>query len=205
MIRTIHLYGKLARFGKKHKLDVETAGEAVRALIVNYPEIQKEIASGEWRVIRGNPQVGLHLDEATIAEMKLGSADVHIMPAIRGRKGGRSSGLLKTILGVTLIAVSMGAGAWLANPIMGGALAGVTGATWGSALGMAGLGLALSGVSSLLAPETKDREETKSYTMTGPTGSVGQGNAVPLVYGGPLICSGVLISGGIDIAQMQPV
>ena len=169
------------------------------------PSIQQEIEAGEWRVIRGNPQTGMHLDEVSVAELKLGLADLHIMPAIQGRKSSRSGGLLKTILGLTLIAVSFGAGAWLAQPIMGGALSAVTGATWGSALGMAGLGLALTGVSSLLAPESKDSEEKKSFTMSGPTGAIGQGNAVPLVYGGPIIVSGVLISGGIDIDQMQPL
>lgn len=52
----------------------------------------------------------------------------------------------------------------------------------------------------MLAPETETQSEdsNKSFTMTGPTSEYGQGHAIQIVYGGPVITGGMLISGGID-------
>lgn len=201
-MRTVHLHGKLRKYAKTIDLEVSTAGEAVRALAVNFPEILADIKDGTWRVVRGDLKTGMDLGEEEIALMKLGKADLHLMPAVSGRKGS-GGGVLKAVLGVALIAVSFGTAPFLGTAIMGGALGG---ATWGSALGMVGLSLALTGISSMLAPEnTSEAEEKNSFILSGPTGAVGQGNPVPLVYGGPIIVGSVMISGGIDIDQLQPI
>lgn len=206
-MRTVHLYGRLKKYAKSIDLDVATAGEAVRALAVNFPGILDDIKDGSWRIVRGHKDKGMDLGEEDIAMMKLGNADLHFIPAVAGRKSGRSSGALKAVLGVALIAVSFGTAPFLGTAIMGGALGG---ATWGSALGMVGLSLALTGISSMLVPESVTQgqgqgDERNSFIMSGPTGAVGQGNPVPLVYGGPIIVGSVMISGGIDIDQLQPI
>lgn len=202
-MRTVHLHGKLRKYAKTIQLDVATAGEAVRALAVNFPEILEDIKAGTWRVVRGDRKNGMNMGEEDVAMMKLGNADLHFLPAVAGRKSGSSGGILKTILGVALIAVSFGTAPFLGTAIMGGALGG---ATWGSALGMVGLSLALTGISSMLAPESAtENDEKNSFIMNGPTGAVGQGNPVPLVYGGPIIVGSVMISGGIDIDQLEPI
>lgn len=200
-MRKVHLYGPLKKYGEVLELEVATAAEAVRALIANFPEITKDIADGKWRVVRGDGEAGMDLGEEDIALMKLGQADLHIIPVIEGQKG-RGGGILKVVLGLTLIAVSFGSAAFLGNAIMGGALGGMT---WGSAIGMVGLSMALTGISSLLAPENESNEEKNSFIMNGPTGAVGQGNPVPLAYGGPIIIGSVMISGGIDIDQLKPI
>jgi predicted phage tail protein len=196
MMRTVHLHGGLSRFGDKHVISVETVGEAVRALCVNFKGFQQELKSGAWHIIRGPKDTGMSLDIDEAMALKLGSADIHFVPAVAGAK--RSGGVLKTVLGIALIAASFGTASFLAAPMFG--VAGAT--TWGGALGMMGLSLALGGLSMLLAPETEDASKDKSYTMSGPVGNGRQGAGVPLVYG-EVVAPAMMISGGLDISQMK--
>lgn len=132
--------------------------------------------------------------------MRLGDADLHIMPEVVGAKN--SSGLVKAILGVTLIALSMGSASFLANPIMASASAG---ASWGNAINQLGLVMALSGVSSILTPETdSESKDDKSFTSTGPVSRHGQGHAVQIVYG-EVITGAMMVSGGVDADGLEAV
>lgn len=193
-MRKIHLYGSLEKYGKTHELDVQTAGEAITALRANYPEIVEDLRQGSWLVYRGDIETGLVLDEEAVVGMKLGDADLHILPEIAGSKNG--NGAVKAILGVVLIAVSFGSAAFLASPISS-TLFGAT--TWGNAIGQLGLTMALIGVSSMLAPETQSSsEDDRSFTFTGPTSRTGQGHAVQIIYG-EVIAGGMMVSGGVDV------
>lgn len=196
-MRKIHLHGALAKHGDCFDFEVETASEALAALAANFPDFMSDLREGSWVVLRGDPKTGMCLDEEMITGMRLGDADLHFMPEIAGAKNG--NGVLKAVLGVALIAITAGGAApFLANPIMAGATT-----TWGNALGQMGVAMALTGVSSMLAPEMESSTDEKSYTMTGPVSGYGQGNAIPIVYGGPLITGGVLISGGIDADGLE--
>lgn len=198
-MRTIRLYGALSKYASAVELEVSTASEAVRALCANFPGIMKDFNEGAWRLVLGkSPKSGMDLDEENLTAFKLGRGDLHILPIVAGAKN--SGGAIKLILGATLIAVSFGFASALATPIMG-----ITGAaTWGSAIGMAGASMAIAGASLLLAPESKSKEEERSFTFSGPQGSVRQGVGVPIVYG-ELIVGSVMISGGFDVDQLKPV
>lgn len=197
-MRKIHLHGSLVKHGEIFELDVLTAGEAVAALCANFPAIVDDIRVGSWVVMRGDPKTGMCLEEEAITGMRLGDADLHIMPEILGAKSG--SGVIKVILGVTLIALSMGSASFLANPIMAGA---ASGASWGNAINQLGLVMALSGVSQMLAPETdSESKDDKSFTFTGPVSQQGQGHAVQIVYG-EVITGGMMISGGVDADGLE--
>lgn len=199
MLRKVHLHGSLAKHGDVFEFDVLTAAEALAALAANVPEFLGDLREGSWVILRGDPDTGLALDEDAVVSMRLGNADLHIMPEIMGAKN--SSGALKAILGIALIAITAGSAApFLANPIIAGA-----GATWGNVIGQMGLAMALTGVSSMLAPETEsDSKDDESFTMTGPVSRYGQGNAIPIVYG-EVITGGVLVSGGIDADGLESV
>ncbi|WP_323784617.1 hypothetical protein [Thalassovita sp.] len=198
MLRKVHLHGSLAKHGEVFELDVLTAAEALTALAANVPAIMGDLRQGSWVVLRGDPETGMALDEDAVASMRLGAADLHIMPELVGAKSG--NGTIKAILGVTLIAITAGGAApFLANPIIAGA-----GTTWGNAIGQMGVAMALTGVSSMLAPETESADEEKSFTMTGPVSAYGQGHAIPIVYG-EVITGGLLISGGIDADGLETV
>lgn len=201
MLRTIHLHGALGKkYGESFKLDVQTAGEAIRALNANFPTFMKDIREGAWHVVRGRDvDSGMGLDEDQITELRLGKGDLHIVPFIAGSKRG---GLLKVILGVVLVgaAFALTAGAGLSSAIgLGGVNLGIT----GTQAAMLGAAVALAGVSSLLTPEQKAEEEdgSNSFTTSGPGNTHNQGNPVPLVYG-EVITGGHLISGGVDIERI---
>jgi predicted phage tail protein len=200
-MRKIHLHGVLSKYGDCHEIEVLTAGEAIAALCANFPEIERDIRTGNWVVLRGDPDTGICLDEEAVAGMRLGDADLHIMPEVVGAKN--SNGILKAVIGVALIAVSFGSAAFLANPISG-ALLGAT--TYGNAIGQIGLAMALAGVSTMLAPEQDagGADENKSYTLTGPVSQYGQGHALQVIYG-EVITGAMLISGGIDANGMKLV
>lgn len=198
MLRKVHLHGCLAKHGDVFELDVLTAAEALNALAANFPTFMADLRAGSWIVMRGDPETGLCLDEEMIAGMRLGKADLHILPEVMGAKRG---GAFKVILGAVLIAATAGGAApFLANPIMAGA-----GATWGNAIGQMGLAMTLTGVSMMLAPETEtSSDEEKSFTMTGPVSAQGQGHAIQIVYG-EVITGGMMISGGIDADGLESV
>lgn len=200
-MRNVILYGSLAKkYGKKFKLEVNTAAEAIRALGANFPEFLNDIRSGQWHVVRGDHlDRGVDLDIEEYAGLALGNKDIHVAPVIAGSK---RSGLLKILLGVTMIATAfVGAGfamAGMTQQIMGGALGGLT---YGN-MAIMGTIMTLGGISQMLSPEKKDKDdETKSYIMNGPGNTSSQGVPVPLVYG-ECLTGGVLISGGVDVLQV---
>jgi predicted phage tail protein len=139
------------------------------------------------------------LDEDMVPSLRLGSADLHIMPEI---SGGKRDGLMKAILGVTLLVASGGSAAFLATPIAGTMFGG---ATWAAAMGQVGLAMALAGVSSLLTPQSDSSgDDEESFVMSGPKSSYGQGKAIQIIYG-EIITGGMLISGGVDTIGLQTV
>lgn len=201
-MRNIYLHGSLAtKYGNEFRLNVTTAGEAVRALSANFPGFMADIREGAWHVVRGDDiDNGLSLDEKQVAGFRLGKGDLHIVPFVAGSKRG---GLLKVILGVVLIGAAFAlTGGALATSI--GAAGTMLGGVTGTQVALFGAAVALAGVSSLLAPEEKADEEdgSNSFTMSGPGNTYDQGNPVPLVYG-EVITGGQLISGGIDIERIK--
>lgn len=200
MLNKIHLHGSLEKFGKSHELSILTAGEAVVALSTICPGFSQEIRRGSWTLMRGDRETGLALDEEMIREMRLGDADLHILPGVMGAKNG--DGAIKTILGAALIVASGGAAGFLAQPIAAGLSSGVT---WGNAIGQMGAAMALTGASQLLAPQTdSENVDDKSFTFTGPTSRQGQGHAIQIVYG-EVITGGMVISAGIDADGLASV
>lgn len=200
-MRKVYLHGSLAKHGEMFELDVLTAGEAIVALCANFPEFMGDLRQGSWVILRGDPETGVCLDEEAIAGLRLGNADLHIMPDIAGAKN--SNGALKAVLGVVLIAASFGSAAFLAAPISQ-TLLGAT--TWGNAIGQIGLAMTLGGVSTMLAAQEEDTssEKQESYVMTGPVSQYGQGHAIQIVYG-EVITGGMMISGGVDANGLESV
>jgi predicted phage tail protein len=193
MMRTVRLYGHLAdEFGHEFRLAVETAGEAIRALKCNFNSFYAALEKGEYELIRGSRDSGIWLELDQVNELKLGAADFHIVPVIAGSKN--SGGVIKTVIGVALIGVAIFAsGGAFATAIPG--LSGML--TYGN-LAMLGVGLALSGIASLLAPkENKGATMEQSYQLGLPN-VVDQGVPVPLVYG-RCITAPLLISAGLDV------
>lgn len=196
MLRNIHLHGALGeKYGREFRLSVKTAGEAVRALHVNFPGFIDDVQQGSYEIIRGEvgPK-GLWLDIDDLNDFNLGNADLHIVPAIEGSsKGG---GVIKTVLGVALVGGALAfSGGSLAAPLAASGL--MSGMTFGN-LAMVGLALTVAGVASLLTPPKVSTSDQSSARFTGPQNTYAQGNPVPLVYG-RVITGSVMISCGMDV------
>lgn len=199
MLRKVFLHGALGeQFGVEHRLDIDTAAEAVRAFCVNIPEFMGVIREGSYHLVRGvDLETGISLDERMALAYRLGNGDLHIAPCVEGSKNG---GGLKAVLGVALIGIAFvfsgGAVAGLAGavPGLGGAI------SWGN-VAMFGAVLAISGVAQMLSPEKKEEKSQDSFLMNGPGNAYEQGLPIPLVYG-EVITGGLLVSGDMDIEEI---
>ena len=193
---TILLLGKLGkRFGRRHRMAVASAAEAVRALCANFSSFERElVASGErgvgYRVLAGRDALSLdRLHEPS------GQQRITIVPVVSGAGG---NGLGQILLGAALIAVSW----W--NP-MGWAAAGsfLSQAT----LYSVGTSMILGGVAQMIAPTAKaqdpsERPENRpSYVFNGAVNTTAQGHPVPVGYG-RLIVGSAVISAGIDVDEI---
>ena len=192
MLRTVHLLGYLGeKYGFEHKLDVQSVGEAIRALNANFSGFIKDIKKDE----RYNVTVGDFKEENTLTEetiqMNYKKGDIWISPAIEGKK----QGVLATVLGAVLIVV--------------GVVLSIYGYGLGTPLIKIGAGLMIGGVAMMLTPvpgtpEYNSREkpdERPSFLFDGPVNTNEQGGAIPVVYGRMLIGSTV-VSTAIDVEDI---
>ncbi|MBS7785528.1 tail assembly protein [Providencia sp. 2.29] len=199
-LKTIRLYGVLgAKFGREHKLDIDSPREAIKALSVLYDGFEQFLANAhlkglEFAVFKGKRNISedeLHLDTCE---------DIRIAPVIKGSKRG---GFFQTILGVAMI----GAAAFLSGGL---SVAFTAAGTWGGALAMGGAAMALGGVVQMLSPQPRglsvrqDADNKPSYAFGGTVNTTAQGNPVPLFYGlDRREIGGAVISAGIYTEDQQ--
>ena len=200
MLRKIKLYGELAKFlgQKTFEAEVHSAAQAIRFLVVNFPQLEKHMADRYYKVA---------IDNWELEEKELhypnGQEDVKIIPVVGG-EGGRGVG--KVLLGAALIG-----GAFLINPALSFSFqSGVTGFASAGALTQAvvytGGSLILSGVADMLTPVPKITEQEQdprlSFNFSGIQNTSRAGVAVPVIYG-EVLTGSVVISAGIETAQVE--
>lgn len=185
-LRTVRLYGQLgARFGRVHRLAVNSAAEAARALGVLLPGFSQFMHESRARGLVFAVFNGRRNLTAEQLGDPPGGADIRIAPIVQGSK---KQGLFSTVVGVVLFAVGA-----------------VTGQPWLMAIGA---GMALGGVAMMLSPQpaglaTEDGPNNRpSYSFNGPVNTSAQGNPVPLFYGEGFIGSAV-VSAGIYAEDQQ--
>ncbi|EFH4099441.1 tail assembly protein [Escherichia coli] len=189
-LTTIRLYGVLgARFGRVHRLAVQTSAEAVKALCINLDGLESYLLNAKkngmtFAVFRGRRNISAD-DFKNLA----GSTDIRIAPVMEGAK---KAGLFQTILGAVMVVAGIV----------------VTGMTFGSAgvigAGMvsAGIGMMAGGIYQMLSPQPKglqgrdDPDNKPSYAFGGSVNTLAMGNPVALLYGEREI-GGAIISAGI--------
>lgn len=217
MEREVRLYGPLAKFVGQRKFlaEISSAGEAIRMLLANFPDLARHMAEHDYKVIVDGWQAGA--DELGHPA----SQTIKIVPVL----GGAGGGVGKIIAGVALIAISL---ALPGGGLFGGTAFGVFGgpiasaAAWSTvatAASYIGAGLILFGTAQLLAPtpqlgqvgnfstggaggrfastEGTELDPQKSYSFSGIQNTSKQGVPVPLIYGETFVGS-VVISAGID-------
>lgn len=195
-MKTIILNGQLGKlFGRRHRLDVATAAEAVRALCANFPGFERHMIETKCLGYR----VKLHdapLQDPKELHHPVGGNTITITPVVSG--AGR--GLGQILLGAALIAVSFIPGLNVA--VWAGAST-----TFAAIAFNVGFSLVLGGVAQMLSPAPKtgqpnERPDNKpSDIFNGPVNTTAQGQPVPVGYG-RLIVGGAVISGGLSTEEI---
>lgn len=194
MLRTIRIYGRLAKFLKRRKFEAEvnSAAEAVRFLLANFPQLEKHMADQHYKVTVGD--YALVADELSDP---VGQQEIKIVPVLAG-----AGAVGKIIAGVALVAAAIFLGP--AGAFIGGLGAGILGGTAATIAFGIGASLILGGVSQLLTPVPRlptgldsEKDPRKSYSFSGIQQISRAGVPVPIVYGETLVGS-VVISAGID-------
>lgn len=191
-LKKVILYGPMRkRFGREFELAVSSTKEAIHALCVQVDGFKKYLFDSKSNGLEFAVFIGKrNINEDGLSD-PVGSDEIRIAPVIQGSK---RAGILQTIVGGALIALSF-------VPIL---------APVSSILLNMGVSMALGGVVQMLSAQprglgAKDSANNQpSYSMDGAVNTQAQGNPVPLCYGGPLIIGGAIISGGIyaeDIAS----
>lgn len=206
-LRTIHLHGSLkTQFGASYRFDVATAAEALRALNCAFPgKFIAALQDGYFKLVRGDKRSGMQLDLDLACNLKLGSADLHLIPVAKGAAMSRSGkGTTKIVLGAALVGTAIFmSGGTLAAPLsmMGAPISGALGITWGN-IALVGVAVTIAGAATLLSKPAVNSASNDVNVGNGNIGNSGQqGNAVQLIYG-EVLCGSVPISVASDVEDI---
>ena len=212
-MKVVKVYGALReRLGQcRFELNVATPAQAIKALCVNFPGLDKWLIDSEQDGVAYRVRVGK--EEATPSDVSVlglpwSEREVFsITPVVAGAGGGFG----RFIFGGLLIGASFlfpGAGLFgssafgVFGPLAPSTIGALT--TVGTALSAVGAGLVLTGVSQIISPtppsglELKEANRIQNFSFSGITNTSQQGLAVPIAYGRVVIGSAV-ISSGFDV------
>lgn len=197
-MKTILLLGELGKkFGRKHRFDVKSPAEAIRALIANFKGLEAHLMGSDpakvrYRVIVGNATLP---DETRLHDPVGEEETIRFVPVFVGAGGG---GVLQTIVGAVLIIA--GTVAWF---VPGGQAVAPYLWTMGAAMMIGGVVQMLSPVPKTPTGVTADSTQTTnnpSYAFNGPVNVSAQGAPVPIGYG-KMIVGSCVISAGITTEE----
>jgi predicted phage tail protein len=195
MLRKIKLYGELAKFlgQKTFEAEVHNAAQAIRFLVVNFPQLEAHMADRHYKVAVDDWEIGK--DELHYPN---GQEDIRIIPVV----GGAGRGFGRFLLGAALIGAAFIPG-----------LQGISIGTFGGTpiavsqiVGTIGASLAFQGIAQMLTPvpDIPEREQDPrlSFNFSGIQNTSRAGVAVPVIYG-QVLTGSVVISAGIETAQVE--
>lgn len=177
--RNVYLYGEMGkRFGKVHTLHVSTAAEAIRALMVLFPDFKTYLreardAKTMFKVREGRDKLLTCVDDFKECSKKA----IFITPVINGSSKASTfqfiGAAILVVVGTVMNAYTPGSGTW----------------AYASAAAMF-----LGGVAALLVktPKSEAAANSTSYSFGGPINTTTQGNPVPVGYGRLVVGSAVI-------------
>ena len=213
-MKVVKVYGALSkRLGQcQFEFDVATPAQAIKALCVNFPGLDKWLIDSEqdgigYRVAIGNQLVTDDLSPLVLPWSEKEVFSITPVVAGAGRGGGT---ILAGIALIGLSAVSFGAGGAFAGAfgVTGiGAAAGSATAIGSIALLKVGAFLTLSGIAQAISPQPEptsldESVQLESFTFSNVVNTSRQGMALPIAYGRLFVGSAVL-SSGLDVDQVQ--
>jgi len=187
-LTTIRLYGALGvRFGRVHRLAVQTSAEAVKALCINLDGLESFLMNAKkngmtFAVFRGKRNIG----EQDFKELG-GDSDIRIAPVMEGAK---KAGMFQTILGAVMVVAG----------VVASFIPGAQG--FAPSLIIGGVSMMAGGIYQMLSPQPKglqgrdDPDNKPSYAFGGAVNTLAMGNPVALLYGEREI-GGAIISAGV--------
>ena len=223
-MKVVKVYGALRkRLGQcRFQFEADTPAQAIKALIANFPGLDKWLIDSEqdgigYRVTIGKEKIGEA--EAGTLLLPWSERDVFsITPVIAG--AGEGTGSILAGIGLVALAIVLGPAAGgfagLGMGLAGGTTAagaaagmGIIGGAFASAVGFLGVSLVVGGVAQMLSPAPtfsgfergKEAARLESFNFSGITNTVQQGMPVPICYGRCYIGSAV-ISSGLDVDQL---
>jgi len=216
-MKVVKVYGALReRLGQcRFELNVATPAQAIKALCVNFPGLDKWLIDSEQDGVAYRVRVGK--EEATPSDVSVlglpwSEREVFsITPVVAG-----AGGFTRAVFGGLLIGASFlfpgaglfGAGFGAFGPLAPATIGTLT--TVGTALSAVGAGLVLTGVSQIISPtppsglELKEANRIQNFSFSGITNTSQQGLAVPIAYGRLFVGSAV-ISSGLDVDHSPSV
>jgi predicted phage tail protein len=213
-MKVVKVYGALRkRLGQcRFEFEVDTPAQAIKALCVNFPGLDKWLIDSEqtgmgFRVTVGKERITQ--EDASVAVLPWSERDVFsIAPIVAG--AGQGFGQVMAGIGLVALAIIAGpAGAGFLG-LGAGFISGATASAVSVALGGIGASLILGGVANMLSPQPdisalqrgKEAARLESFSFSGIVNTSKQGMPVPIVYGRAFVGSAVL-SSGLDVAQLK--
>lgn len=194
MLRMIHLHGGLKTFSNKPlKVDANTMVEVTRGLIHQLgSKFKFALREGQYHIFRGKRKNKVDIGEDEV-EFELGKTEeIHIYPVVNAK-----SAAARIVAGVALIAIGFFIPA--TSTLM---------TKLGSGLIAAGIGMALGGVASMLAPKPSVSSVSQagsqaSFMFNGTVNVTEQGTAIPIVFGEVTRAGGVVLSAGLTTENLS--
>tara|TARA_B000000609_G_scaffold27141_1_gene17988 strand:+ start:581 stop:1168 length:588 start_codon:yes stop_codon:yes gene_type:complete len=194
MLRKIRLYGELAKFlgQKTFEAEVHSAAQAIRFLVVNFPQLEAHMGDRYYKVLVGDWEI----KEEEI-HYPNGQEDIKIVPIVGG-EGGR--GTRQFLLGAAIIGLGFAVGGGLFGPALAKNLGAIAFAK------NVGFALAFQGLSQMLTPvppvEEREQDPRLSFNFSGIQNTSRAGVPVPVIYGEIMVGS-VVISANIENEQVE--
>lgn len=189
MLRTIKVYGPLKDFlgFSEIQANVNSVGEAIRFLTVNWEGLEKHMLEQFYKVNVGS----WNISEEEINYPAGPDDPIQIIPVVEG-----AGAVGRILAGAALIALAV----W--NPAF------LTIGTFSlqSVVGGIGLSLVLGGVIELLTPTPEvpemESDPQLSFSFSGVQQTSRAGTAIPVIYGETLTGS-VVISAAVEVSEVE--
>ncbi|WP_072134527.1 tail assembly protein [Escherichia coli] len=176
------LYGDLQRFGRRFRLQVKDAAEAIRALSVQLPGFRQMLSSGWYQLRIAGRDTSEQVLHARLHESLRDGDVIHLVPRTEGAKSG---GVFQVVAGAVLT---------VAGAVISYFSAGTLSA-FGAGMMKFGVAMMIGGVAQMLAPKPKtpeynsaDNGKQNTY-FSSLDNMIAQGNPMPVPYGEMLVGS----------------
>ncbi len=214
-MKTVKVYGALRkRLGQcRFEFDVATPAQAIKALCVNFPGLDKWLIDSEKDGV--GYRVAVSKEKATeknVAPLLMPFSDKEVF-SITPVVAGAGRGVGSILAGAALIAIAIAVpGAGLAGTSLFASVGGAAtfGAGLAAAAGTIGIGLVLTGIAQAISPQPElsgledgpEAARLESFSISNVVNTSRQGLPVPIAYGRVFVGSAVL-SSGLDVDQRR--